>query len=120
MHDAGAMLRGEACDGAAQRRLEPLAAAKGGHTDVLAPQHLAPAASLIEATHGHRQLRTKPSHELDHEPLGSAWIEAQNHLQHLGWCLASRWAHGYRILPALGGARLRPEDGRARMTSSRS
>jgi hypothetical protein len=93
MHDTRAMLRGDACDGAAQSRLEPLAAAKGGHTDVLAPQHLAPAASLIEATHGHRQLGTKPSHELDHEPFGSTWIEAQHHLQDLG-CLAGHWAHG--------------------------
>ena len=72
----------------------PCAASKCGDTDVLLPQPFPPAAFLVQATDGHRQLRTKPSDELDDEPLGSAGVEAQDHLKHVGW-LAGRCRHGY-------------------------
>jgi hypothetical protein len=78
------MLRGDARDGTSQLRLESFAASKRGDADIFEPKALSPAAGFVQATDGHGQLGSKPSHQLDDKPFGSARIEAQDHLKNLG------------------------------------
>ena len=49
--------------------------------DSLALEFGAPGAALVEAADGHGDLSVQPSDELENQPLGSTWLEAQHHLQ---------------------------------------
>src|SRR6478672_6076418 len=94
VHHPRPVIRGDARDGPSEVRPEAVTAPQGSHADVLLPEALSPAAFFIEAADRHRQLGSKPSHELDDEPLSSTGVEAQNHLENLGR-LAGRCVHGY-------------------------
>src|SRR5437763_1158203 len=83
MNHACLMLRCDSRDSAAQTGLKSFTPTKCGDADVLVPESCSPAAFLIQAADGHRQLRPQAPYELDDESLRSTGIEAQHYLKDL-------------------------------------
>jgi hypothetical protein len=69
-------------NGAPERRPEAGAASQFLHGNAARLELRRPRALLIETTHRHRQIRVQPLHELQHQALGAARVQAEHELQH--------------------------------------
>jgi hypothetical protein len=79
--DSGAVRVCETGHSPAQARIESVRAIQGSNGNADVTEFRGPAPRVIDAAHGHRELRVKPSGELDDEAFGASRIEAEDRLE---------------------------------------
>ena len=94
VQDRGTVTPRDVEHAAAERGLETGTALERRDLDPALDELVRPRPGIVQATHGHRDLRMQSLRELDDEPLGAARIQTEDDLQHAG--PRRHWIHPCR------------------------